>query len=217
MKTPRCKALTLAGALVASCFVTHTVFAAKFVRAALLHTTHTSSEYSSETGGSLAAGLDWGAARQHELSFEVARSSWSFDRPAGTPGLGTLGDGDVTPLLVNYRYYLGAVEAKFRPYAGGIAGALLFSGDATVSLSGIKYAGSVDETQAVYGAAVGMAGRLSDTVSLDVGYRYLGGQNISAASRLFAGTSGYTGAAGPDIKLPAPSAHLLAVSLTIQF
>ncbi|HEX2861310.1 MAG TPA: hypothetical protein VHN79_06705 [Lacunisphaera sp.] len=217
MKTPQSKILAWAAVLLASNLVSPVAFAGKFVRPAIVHTAYSASEYSSATGGSVAGGFDWGVGRQHELSFEVARASWSFDQPGGLPGLGTTGEGDVTPLLVNYRYSLGAAEAKFRPYVGGLAGLLFFSGDASVTLSGVRYGGSADETQAVYGLAVGIAGRLSDTISLDAGYRYLGAQDVSVGSRYSQGTAGFTGSAGPDIKLPAPSAHLLAVSLTFEF
>src|SRR5688572_18970425 len=118
------------------------LLAGTFVRAGLHYFSYSESQYSAEAGGSIAAGLEWGATNEHEVSLEVARADWSWSRPSSlAPGLGFSGAGQVTPILAGYRHYFGAADSPVRYYAGVSAGIVKSSGDAKFLGSGAMYGG----------------------------------------------------------------------------
>jgi opacity protein-like surface antigen len=190
-----------------------------FVRASVQHFGYTES-YSSEMGGSVTGGMELGPAREHELSLEMAHVAWSWSMPSGlAPGLGGSGEGHVTPILANYRYYFRAPDARVRAYAGISAGIMKWSGDAKFLGSGISYGGSDSGAVVTFGATMGITGKLTETLSYDLGYRYLQAQEMEMATRTGVGTSmeAFNGPAGPTLHLPSPSAHIVALGLKVRF
>lgn len=181
--------------------------AAPFARAGAHYYSYSSSEYSSEMGGGLAVGLSFGPAGEHEVSLDLAHVAWSWSRPTGlAAGLGFSGEGHLTPVLANYRRYFGAGDARVRWYAGIGAGIVRSSGDAKFDGSGTSYGGSADGTSAAFGGTLGLSGKLSAAVAYDLGYRYLQAQDVDVTTQ-----------AGPVLHLPAPSAHVLALGVTVRF
>ncbi len=75
-----------------------------------------------------------------------------------------------TPILVNYRYYLGPKTATVRFYVGASAGILLAKLSATSSGESVA---SVSSNPWDLGLEVGGAFKLTDSIDLDVGYRFL--------------------------------------------
>lgn len=186
----------------------HPAQAQGFFRAGGLFVGYTDSEFSSEAGGSVAGGWNWGAAEEHEGSIEVAFSSWKWNKPILTTPSGSIGfrgDGNWTPILFNYRYYLGRSEARVRFYGGVSAGVTLLSGDVEFRGSGALYGGKADKTVGTFGATVGLAGQFSPTVGYDLGYRYLAVDGFDVATT------------GATIILPKTSAHVVSVSIRLRF
>lgn len=180
-----------------------------FIRPGALYVSYTDTGLSGKGGVSLAAGSSFGASKEHELSLEVVRASWSWWQQAGSfVGLGYTGDGHCTPILANYRYYFGQADGRVRVYAGASAGVVKSSGDVVLALSGIMGVGSVNQTKAAYGATLGVTGKISAKFSYDLGYRYLQ-------------SDGFDVAYGPPASRAAPfpefSAHQLVFSLKFAF
>jgi opacity protein-like surface antigen len=220
MNTPTSKKTTWAFALGLGLLSFQALPAAPFVRAGVQYFSYSDSDYSAEAGGSVAAGLTLGPSGEHELSLEVAHAAWSWSRPGAlAPGLGYSGEGHVTPILASYRYYIGAADARVRYYAGLSAGFVKPSGDAKFLGSGVNYGGSASDAAAAFGVTAGINGKLTEAVSWDLGYRYLQAQDMDVATRAGVGasTTDFSGPAGPDIRLPAPSAHVVALGLKIRF
>ena len=181
-----------------------------FIRPGAVYVSYTDAGLSGNGGVSLAAGTGFGAAKEHELSLEVVRASWSWKQQFGSfAGLGSTGDGYCTPILANYRYYFGQADARLRVYAGASAGVVKSSGDVVLALSGVMRLGSVNQTKAAYGATIGVTGKLSAKISYDVGYRYLQSDNFEVA---------YT-FPPPTVVAPFPkfSAHQLQFSVKFAF
>lgn len=137
--------------------------------------------FHSQRGRSLAAGITLGTRQAHELSLELASVPWSYEDPV--PGmqdsgpspfrLGTTASGHYMPLLVNYRFYLGDAARKLRCYAAVSLGATKVTGEATMVLSGPRYAWTGSDWSTTYGGAAGVSWRMAPHISLDIGYRYL--------------------------------------------
>src|SRR5688572_3305754 len=115
MKTPLLLSrFTWASALCLGLLLPGAASAAGFARAGVMYVGYT--EFDAETGFAVAGGLTWGAAQEHEVSLEIARAPWSWDQSFGGAGLGYTGEGDFTPILAGYRYYVGTAEARARFY-----------------------------------------------------------------------------------------------------
>lgn len=180
-----------------------------FIRPGALYVSYTGTGVSGSSGISLAAGSGFGATKEHELSLEVIRASWSWKQQAGSfVGLGYSGDGHCTPILANYRYYFGQADARVRVYAGVSAGVVKSSGDVLLALSGIMGTGSASKTKAAYGATIGLTGKISAAISYDLGYRYLQSDSFDVA---------YGPPASRLAPFPGFSAHQLGLSLKFAF
>jgi opacity protein-like surface antigen len=218
MNTQRHRNITWACALCFSLFSGPCAQAGGFARAGAQYVGYTASGFSNETGFSVAAGTTWGATQEHELSLEAMRADWSWRDTLGqTMVPGVTGRGHFTPLLLNYRHSFGTAASGFRFYAGASAGVAKTSGEVTVALSGSQYRGTPDETGLAWGATLGITGKLTGVLAYDLGYRYLQAEGFDTPSVLFMGVAGYTGGPGPAIRVPARSAHCLALSLRISF
>lgn len=177
-----------------------------FIRPGALYVSYTADGFSGKGGFGLAAGTSFGATKEHELSLEVIRAEWTWNHPVGFV-LGTSGEGHYTPILANYRYYFGQADARVRIYAGVSAGVVKSSGNIVRALSGPIWFGSANKTKAAYGAALGVTGKLSTTISYDLGYRYLQSDGFDVT---------YT---PPTLVAPFPglSAHQLLFSFKFAF
>jgi opacity protein-like surface antigen len=220
MNTQTIQKTMLACAFCFGAFTCRAAFTEGFIRPAAWYLDYTEAEMPSKAGASLAAGARFGEIKQHELSLEVARASWSWDHLSGlAPGfmLGRSSSGHLTPVLVNYRYYFGAADSRFIFFMGGSAGVTKVSGNVQVVLSGPpSYGSSLDKTQATWSGTVGVTAKLTMIMSVELSYRYLQTQGFEVSSRLATAPGSYAGSAGPTIHFPDTSAHAVALGLKIK-
>jgi opacity protein-like surface antigen len=191
----------------------HSTMLARFSGLAL---DYTADGYSSKGGGSLAFGTTLGATNTHEANLEIVHVPWSFARPEASlsPGgfLGRRGSGDLTPVLVNYRYSFKGPSARLGLYAGIGVGATRLTGDLHRLLSGVAYSGKVKKWTATGAVSIGLSATITQNISFDLGYRYLHIDGADVSSQLISGSQ-----AGPDLTFEAPKAHAASLGLTFNF
>jgi opacity protein-like surface antigen len=181
------------------------------VRPAAMHLNFTDDTFTSEEGFSLAAGLTLGSNRAHELSVEIGRTDWEFSAPLfvfNNTQFKTTGQGDATLAHVSYRYNFLPSTARLRPYLGGSLGAAKLSGDIERKLSGPWYVGQIDDWTLSYAASTGVALRLNDHISVELGYRYL---QIDGTTHRGSSTPGVI------ITIEDLNAHVITAGVTIHF
>ena len=192
-----------------------------FLRPSGWYVDYNNPDYKSKTGAAVAVGATLGVTQAHELAVEVAQVSWAVQRPFGliVPGgfLGVTGSGRLTPVLANYRCYLGRPEARVRFYGGGSLGEAKVAGDIAFLQSGFSYGGHTDTWRTMFGGTAGVAISLTPAVRLDVGYRYLQWSDSAVATRFFVGAGGFTGAAASTLHFGETKANIAALGLTLRF
>ncbi len=182
------------------------------VRPAAMHLNFTDDTFTSEQGFSLAAGLTLDSNRAHELTVEIGRTDWSFSAPFMASPFKTTGEGDATLAHASYRYNFLASTARLRPYLGGSLGAAKLSGDIQRVLSGPWYVGQIDDWTFSCAASAGIALRINDHLSAELGYRYLqiGGTDVQTTFR-------NSNTAGVIIPIEDLKAHVLTAGITLHF
>lgn len=179
-----------------------------FVRPSVMYVSYQNSGYSNKTGLSLAAGATLGARAEHELGLEIGRMDWALSQNVNAGGqfvFPTNGSGHFVPFLANYRYRFGANDAQLRYYLGPSLGLANNRGDLTQYRSGVIAHAAFSQWSAAYGGSVGVTMKLTDTLELDVGYRYLH----------FAGID--PGSGNNRISMDDTQANLLHVGLGFRF
>lgn len=126
-------------------------------------------------GGALAIGYDFNtqcyAPIRLELEFAM-RGKGKHD-VTGLWGYPVKGDlkVSVTSLFAN-AFYDFHNQSDFTPYIGGGLGAARIKGETKLSYGGYKYSGSRSEWDFAWNVGAGVAYKLTDFASLDLGYRY---------------------------------------------
>lgn len=158
-----------------------------FVRPFASYIGATDKDYSDSAAIGAAIGTTLGAQQSEELAFEASGFHYTISSPYG----GSMGWETYLPALFTYRHYFGPASATTRFYLGAGAGF-------TEVITHLHYSGygyHVDNTETDFPftaeGSVGLAVRLSELVTLDVGYRYL---HIDSRNVSVAGYVAHTGA-----------------------
>jgi opacity protein-like surface antigen len=185
------------------------------VRASAMHLSYTDDNFTSEEGFSVAAGLTLDTNRSHELAVEIGRTDWSFSAPLyvfNNTQFKTTGEGEATIAHASYRYHFLSSTARLRPYIGASLGAAKLSGDIERKLSGVWYSGTIDDWTFSGAASAGVAIRINDHLSAELGYRYLqiDGTDIQT-------THHFSNIPGAVIAIEDLKAHVLTAGIAFRF
>lgn len=158
-----------------------------FVRPFVSYVGATDKAYSDAASSGAAIGTVVGPQQSEEFAFEASGFHYNLKGPDG----GSDGGETYVPMLLTYRHYFGPANAHTRFYIG--AGAGVTDVITHVHASGYGYHIDATDTSFPFTAegSVGVAVRLSDLLTLDVGYRYL---HIDSRNVTVAGYTVGTGA-----------------------
>ena len=151
-----------------------------FVRPFASYIGATDKNYSDSGAFGAAIGTTLGAQQSEEFAFEGSGFYYDLKSPYG----GSAGHETFVPTLLTYRHYFAPANAATRFYIGAGAGVT----EVLTHLHASGYGYHADRTETAFPftaeGSVGVAVRLSDLITLDVGYRYL---HIASHSVSFAG------------------------------
>lgn len=131
----------------------------------------TAGEYSGALAGGLLIGSEFGLQKEHEVSTEWAYTWW--DSSASVPGISLSAREHYMPFLVNYRYHFGPQTQSFRVYAGPSVGFTYSKIDVNARIGSVRTNLSTNDWTLTVSGTIGALIKLSQSVSLDLGYRYL--------------------------------------------
>jgi hypothetical protein len=185
-----------------------------FVRPAAWYVDYAADGMSSKIAPAIEIGRGFTPSGRHEVSVQAAQLSWDMSRPS-VPGsiFRSVGDGDLTVVLGNYRFYFQDSTAPWRIFAGASVGGTKLSGQTETRLSGVIYVGGPDGWSSTFAGTFGVAARLGQNTSLEFAYRYLCWQGTDYRTA-FAGTNTFN---GPTQSFPATKAHVATLGLSFRF
>lgn len=177
--------------------------AESFVRPSFYYVHPVADGASDSTAVGVVLGNTMGAELEHEFSLEVMFTSWEDSR--SNPHGYISGTQHVLPIMVNYRYNIGSLDARVRPYVGAGAGVTDCWIDGNGQYGTDKFNVHAEDWTFSYTAIAGVVLKLGKGIDLDLGYRWFGNDGVSYSY------------ANKTFESPSGNAHMGYAAVTLSF